>query len=248
MLKKKLHDWTKKYGFKTIQWLEKHMEKASKLELQESYDPYILPWVKELEDQWQIIRVELDRLLEHRQQLPNFQDISKDQIAITQDDHWKTVMFYGYGFRTDFNCAICPKTTEILSKIPTMTTAMFSILSPGKSIPPHRGPYKGVLRYHLALKVPQDYENCKIRVGDSWQYWQQGKSILFDDTYEHEVTNNTQEERVVLFLDIVRPFYWPVSWLNRCVIFLIGRSSYIQQAKQNNEAWEKKLKKHFEYN
>ncbi|HMQ09883.1 MAG TPA: aspartyl/asparaginyl beta-hydroxylase domain-containing protein [Oligoflexia bacterium] len=246
MLKENLHYWTKKYGFKIIQWLEKRMERASKFKLLAFYDPYILPWVKGLEDQWQIIRAELDRLLEHWQQLPNFQDISKDQTAITQDDHWKTVIFYGYGFKTDFNCAVCPITAEILSKIPGMTTAMFSILSPGKIIPPHRGPYKGVLRYHLALKVPQDYKNCKIRVGETWLSWQQGKSILFDDTYEHEVINNTNEDRVVLFLDIVRPFYWPISWLNRCVIFLIGRSSYVQQAKQNNAAWEKKLKKIFQ--
>ena len=31
---------------------------------------------------------------------------------------------------------------------------MFSILAPGKRIPPHDGPYKGVLRYHLGLDGP----------------------------------------------------------------------------------------------
>ena len=36
--------------------------------------------------------------------------------------------------------------------------------------------------------------------------WSEGKDILFDDTYIHHVENNTNEIRVVLFLDICRPF------------------------------------------
>ena len=36
-----------------------------------------------------------------------------------------------------------------------MKLAFFSILAPGKHIPEHRGSLKGVIRYHLALKVPE---------------------------------------------------------------------------------------------
>ena len=93
-------------------------------------------------------------MLERRDALPNFQDISTDQATITDDDRWKTYFLYGFGFRSDANCARCPETARLVAAVPGMQTAMFSILAPGKHIPDHNGPYKGVIRYHLGLKVP----------------------------------------------------------------------------------------------
>ena len=79
---------------------------------------------------------------------------------------------------------------------------MISILPPGKKIPVHVGPYKGVLRYHLGLKIPKDINNCFIVVNKKKYCWEEGKDVLFDDTLEHYVENNTNETRVILFLDI----------------------------------------------
>ena len=95
-------------------------------------------------------------MLERRDALPNFQDISTDQATITDDDRWKTYFLYGFGFRSDANCARCPETARLVAAVPGMQTAMFSILAPGKHIPEHNGPYKGVIRYHLGIKVPRD--------------------------------------------------------------------------------------------
>ena len=94
-------------------------------------------------------------MLDDHEALPNFQDISKDQIEITDDDRWKTFFLYGYGFEAKLGVEMCPRTAALMREIPGMTTAMFSILSPRKHILDHRGPYKGVLRYHLGLIVPQ---------------------------------------------------------------------------------------------
>ena len=96
-----------------------------------------------------------------------------------------------------------------------MTTAMFSILSPRKHILDHRGPYKGVLRYHLGLIVPEDAEACRIRVGEDIRHWEEGESMIFDDTFNHEVWNDTDETRVVLFVDVLRPLPSPESQINR---------------------------------
>ncbi len=122
-----------------------------------------------------------------------------------------------------------------------MKTAFFSILAPHKHIPDHRGPYKGLLRYHLGVIVPEPKEKCRIRVDDDFAYWEEGKSLIFDDTYRHEVWNDTEGERVILFLDVVRPLPFPISWLNSIVIRLVGASSYIQDAKRNQEIWEKRF-------
>ena len=102
-----------------------------------------------------------------------------------------------------------------MREIPGMKTAMFSILSPRKHILDHRGPYKGVLRYHLGLIVPEDAESCRIRVGEDFRHWEEGKSMIFDDTFNHEVWNDTDETRVVLFVDVLRPLPEPEATINR---------------------------------
>jgi ornithine lipid ester-linked acyl 2-hydroxylase len=200
------------------------------------------PWVEHIERNWEVIREELQRVLEDREALPNFQDISKDQIEITDDDRWKTLFLYGYGFEAKLGVEMCPRTAALMREIPGMTTAMFSILSPRKHILDHRGPYKGVLRYHLGLIVPRDAEACRIRVGDQIRHWEEGRSVVFDDTFNHEVWNDTDETRVVLFVDVLRPLPFPESKINELIVKAIGISPFIRDAKRNQEAWEQRYR------
>jgi len=202
------------------------------------------PWIADVEANWTVIRDELQTLLEDRDALPNFQDISRDQIEITTDDRWKTVFLFGYGFSSELTTELCPRTAELMRAIPGMTTAMFSILSPRKHILDHRGPYKGVLRYHLGLVVPEDAEACRIRVGGDVRHWEQGKSLVFDDTFNHEVWNDTDEMRVVLFVDVMRPLPFPESLINRGIIRAIGWSPFVQDAKRNQQRWERDFRAH----
>ncbi len=198
------------------------------------------PWVLQIEEHWTVIREEVEQLLEDHAALPNFQDISKDQIEITDDDRWNTFFLYGYGFEAKLGVQMCPRTAALMREIPGMTTAMISILSPRKHILDHRGPYKGVLRYHLGLIVPEDAEACRIRVGEDVRHWQAGKSLVFDDTYNHEVWNDTDETRVVLFVDVLRPLPVPESLINRAIVKAIGFSPFVLDAKRNQQAWERR--------
>ncbi|HUH81266.1 MAG TPA: aspartyl/asparaginyl beta-hydroxylase domain-containing protein [Solirubrobacteraceae bacterium] len=206
------------------------------------FDTAQFPWVDHIERNWTVIREELMTLLEDHDALPNFQDISKDQIGITDDDRWKTFFLYGYGFEAELGVELCPRTAALMREIPGMTTAMFSILSPHKHILDHRGPYKGVLRYHLGLIVPEDAPACRIRVGEDVRHWEEGKSMIFDDTFNHEVWNDTDETRVVLFVDVLRPLPYPESAINRLIIKAIGISPFIRDAKRNQEAWERRYR------
>lgn len=198
-------------------------------------------WIPGLEAGWRTIREELDEVLEYRDELPNFQEISLDQASITDDDGWKTFFFFAYGFRSEANCARCPATAALLDAVPGLTTAFFSILSPGKRIGAHRGPWRGVLRYHLALRVPEPGSGAGIRVGGETARWEEGRSLLFDDGYEHEAWNDTDGVRVVLFADVVRPLRFPARALNDGLIWAIGRSPYIQDSRQRHEAWERRF-------
>jgi len=136
---------------------------------------------------------------------------------------------------------MCPGTAALMEQIPGMKTAMFSILSPRKHILDHRGPYKGVLRYHLGLIVPREAEACRIRVGDDVRHWEEGKSLIFDDTFNHEVWNDTDETRVVLFVDVLRPLPAPESKINKLIVKAIGLSPFVLDAKRNQEAWEQRF-------
>ncbi|MGA2320419.1 MAG: aspartyl/asparaginyl beta-hydroxylase domain-containing protein [Solirubrobacteraceae bacterium] len=230
--------WTITVGERLLAPIERFIGRRSLVGDATFFPLELFPWVKQIEENWTVIREDLGRVLDDREALPNFQDISKDQIEITDDDRWKTFFLYGYGFKAKLGTEMCPKTAALMEQIPGMTTAMFSILSPRKHILDHRGPYKGVLRYHLGLIVPQDAEACRIRVGEDLRHWEEGKSMIFDDTFNHEVWNDTDETRVVLFVDVLRPLPFPESAINRMIVKAIGFSPFVLDAKRNQEAWE----------
>lgn len=190
------------------------------------------PWVASIEAGSKVIRDELNQLLVHRDQIPNFQDISEDQNVLTEGDRWKTFFLYAYGHQAEQNCARCPNTARLLGNIPGMKTAMFSILAPRKHVPEHRGPYKGVLRYHLGLIIPTLETSCRIRVAGEVRSWQEGKSLIFDDSLLHEVWNDSDSWRVVLFVDFLRPLPFPLSWLNRVMVWRISTTPFITDAMQ----------------
>lgn len=226
-------------------WLIKRVEQIlirfSLVGEQPFLEPAQFPWVKGLEANWAVIRAELERVMATPERIPNFQDISRDQTNITRDDKWKSYFLYGYGYKMENNCKACPETARSVESIPGMFTAFFSVLAPGKRIPLHRGPYRGLLRCHLALMVPEPQARCRIEVGGEWVAWEEGRCLVFDDTYKHQVENDTDGVRVVLFIDVLRPMKFPGSLLNRAVLALIRLSPFIQDARRNQRAWERRL-------
>ncbi|HEY5199223.1 MAG TPA: aspartyl/asparaginyl beta-hydroxylase domain-containing protein [Solirubrobacteraceae bacterium] len=228
-------------GERALWRIERLIGRASLVGEATFFDAASFAWTRKLEDGWPEIRAELDRVLEDRELLPNFQEISVDQASITNDDNWKTYFLYGYGFKSQANCARCPETARLCAEIPGMKTAFFSILSPGKHVEAHRGPYKGVLRYHLGLKIPEPVDGCRIRVDQDVRHWSEGGSLIFDDTYDHEAWNDTDGVRVVLFVDFVRPLRSPANIVNWLVLKAIAFSPFIGDAKRRQNDWEQRF-------
>jgi aspartyl/asparaginyl beta-hydroxylase (cupin superfamily) len=202
------------------------------------FDNKQFKWTELLENNWITIRKELEVILNTHQTLPNLQDIQQEQKILNQDNNWKTFFLYGFGVKATLNCNLCPATASILEQIPGMKTAFFSILSPYKHIPAHKGIYKGIIRSHLGLIIPGKLGDCVMRIEKENINWQEGKAVVFDDTFEHEVWNNTGETRVVLLIDVVRPFKSPLSFLNNTIVNLISNSSYVKEAMLNHKKWE----------
>lgn len=99
---------------------------------------------------------------------------------------------------------LCPEICNMIREIPDVFQAMFSVLEPERSIPAHKGPYKGYLRYHIGVKIPKE-NPPQIRIEDTYYTWKEGEGVIFDDSWDHEVINHSKEERVVLIIDILRP-------------------------------------------
>jgi aspartyl/asparaginyl beta-hydroxylase (cupin superfamily) len=205
------------------------------------YDNAVFPWTTEIEREWRAIRAELDRVLVRQEELPGFHEISSDVASISQDRGWKTFLLSGYGFKSQANIKLCPQTWRVCQKIPGLITVMFSILEPGKHLPPHRGPYNGVLRLHLGLIVPEPREQLGIRVEKEIYRWQEGQAVVFDDAYEHEAWNKTPHTRVVLFVDFVKPLRFPANCLNWLLLHLAVFTPFIREGMDNQKAWEKRF-------
>src|SRR5205085_4621122 len=120
----------------------------------------------------------------------------------------KTDFLRAYGVDTNLT-KLFPKTMELINMAPC-TLAFFSVLEPWTKLAPHVGVYKGVIRYHLSLIVPDQWNKCFINVNGKFLHWRQGQDMLFDDLFLHYVENNTDQRRVVLFLDIKRDFRNPL--------------------------------------
>ncbi|MEK8051136.1 aspartyl/asparaginyl beta-hydroxylase domain-containing protein [Ideonella sp. DXS22W] len=183
-----------------------------------------LPWVAELEAHWTEIRDELDAVLARLADVPDTHKAYAGQEFLSTDDKWKAFVFCrGAGEWEEDNCRRCPTTRRLLERVPGLEHAMFSILAPGKRLPAHHGPYAGLVDCHLGLRVPDDRDHCKLRVGDTTVSWDLGRMIVFDDTFEHEVWNDTPHHRAVLLMYVRRPLPLPLHVANLALMRFIER-------------------------
>ncbi|MBD2841832.1 aspartyl/asparaginyl beta-hydroxylase domain-containing protein [Erythrobacter rubeus] len=195
-------------------------------------------WTQPLTDEWESIRDEALAIYEHRDAIPPLREISPDHRRIMRDNSWRSFFLIGYGHRQEENIARAPRTAELVSRIPGLNSAFFSILAPGARIVPHRGVTKAFITAHLGIKVPRDRESCWLRVGNERLSWREGEWTVFDDTYEHEVHNDTDETRIVLLCQVARPLKAPGSWVAAATLGYVRRSHFVQDAKNNLADWE----------
>tara|TARA_B100000482_G_C12538925_1_gene271456 strand:+ start:235 stop:945 length:711 start_codon:yes stop_codon:yes gene_type:complete len=171
----------------------------------------VLPEHKLFEENWTLIRDEINLILKKTNSLPKFHDVDDGQEFISANDGiaWNMFLVKTYGFWNKHNIKLCPNIVKLFKPFKNVTSISISFLSPGKHIPPHNGPYKGIYRYQLPISVPKK-GNCQLFVDNIPYTWTEGKSVMFDDTYVHEVKNETNETRIAVLLDIKRndfPFF-----------------------------------------
>ena len=228
----------KRFGKRLIRRLGSFMGRQSLVGNAPVLDSGHFPFLQQFTDNWEAIHGEVVEILKHREDIPLFQEVSKDQRKIAKGDNWRTFILFGFGSKLEKNCRQAPVTAALLEKVPNLQSAWFSILAPGYHIPPHKGVSKGILRTHLGLIIPSDASSCRMYVGDETCVWSPGGIFVFDDTYRHEVRNETPHERVILIFDFDRPMRFWGRQLNNLFIGLLKFSAYYQEPKSKMKSFE----------
>lgn len=197
------------------------------------FDPAVFPWTGELETHWREIHDEVRSILADPRRVPSLGDISPDHQRLDQRRSWRAFFLWGYGHRVDQNCARAPRTAALVDRIPGLITAMFSVHEPGTHLPRHRGVTKGMITCHLGLIIPDDPERCRIAVEDQVYSWAPGRFFIFDDTYKHEVWNETDEDRVILLIHVRRPLRGAGKWVERLFFRALQLSPFVQRVRAN---------------
>jgi ornithine lipid ester-linked acyl 2-hydroxylase len=231
----------KKFGMQFIRGLATFLGRQSLVGDVPFYNNALFPHLEPFVEHWQDIRREVVEILKHREAIPAFQEVSPDQMKISKGNNWRTFILFGFGSKLPKNTKQAPLTTKLLEAVPNLQTAWFSILGPGYHIPAHRGVTKGILRAHLGLIIPREAEKCRLRVADKIQVWREGEIFVFDDTYEHEVWNDTAEERVILLFDFNRPMRFWGRFINSNFVRLLKLTAYYQEPKKNMQTFEERF-------
>jgi hypothetical protein len=99
---------------------------------------------------------------------------------------------------------IYPHTTQLLHRIPSINYAAFSRLAPQSRLEPHQHRSPESLIMHLALKIPRQGSGISV-AGQSHTWQKPGDMLIFDDEQEHSAWNCSIRDRIVLYVDFLRP-------------------------------------------
>ena len=171
---------------------------------------------------WQSIRDEATAV--QLGKVPRFHDIMPEQAEISANDglDWRMFVLKAYDIAVAENLARMPVLSRLLAECPEVKSAAISFLAPGKHIPSHRGPFRGIMRFHLGLAIPRQPDGrpaTVMMINHQEKRIADGECMLWDDTFPHEVTNHADQTRVALLMDVWRPRMPPdMEILSRLIV------------------------------
>ena len=204
LLSKKLSKLRKPYGFNMPVWCE--------------------PFLKEIES----IQEEWKQYKKTSGEGVFIDELSKDQELLNEDKKWKALFLYGYSFLNEKELIHFPETAKLIqNNLDEITLVMLSTTESGKHIPAHTGNNHGVLRLQIGIDIAEP-EKCSLRVEDKTVQLKEKEIFIFDDTFEHELENNSNSNRTVLIIDYYKPLPFLYRVLNKRKIAEIAKSDYVQ--------------------
>ena len=188
------------------------------------------PEAPEFVSKWQEIRDEAVALTGDIDQVPRFHEIMSEQYELSAhgEKEWRMFVLRAYGLDLNKNMKLCPVLAELVRANPKIKSASLSFLAPGKHVPTHTGPFRGITRFYMGLQVPLNEKGepgVTLTIDDQAFKLGSGDSLLWDDTYPHSVINDTDQWRIALLMDIYREnMPGPLRGLTNMIISLAQRS------------------------
>lgn len=196
------------------------------------WSPQDFPWISQLESFFPEIKAELATLLEAsgsmRESMPRHwlqvgvQRANQDGDIVKTGGEWREFVVFGVEDESSSSTPAAqhlPRTRAILEEIAPGAVQMaklgageiiFSAIAPHTHLMPHCASSNVRLTCHLGMVCP---EGARVRVGDQWGSWEEGKCIVFDDSYEHEVVHEGDAMRIVLLIRFWHPMLPESEWL-----------------------------------
>jgi ornithine lipid ester-linked acyl 2-hydroxylase len=162
-------------------------------------DPQQFDWAKDFEQSAEAIKSELNTYLSKN----NLQGYFNTSM-VSKKNSWKTIALKTWSVELFKNQKNFPITTALLKKYPKIVSASFNLLEPHSEILPHCGDTNAIYRCHLGLDIPAGLPDCGFRVKGENRSWENNKWLIFMDAYKHEAWNNTNKERYIFLLDVIR--------------------------------------------
>uniref|UniRef100_A0A1A8EVF6 Aspartate beta-hydroxylase n=1 Tax=Nothobranchius korthausae TaxID=1143690 RepID=A0A1A8EVF6_9TELE len=158
--------------------------------------------VKMLERNWKTIRDEALAVMD--------QDRGRfipEEENLREKGDWGQYTLWQQGRKAGGACQGVPKTCSLMERFPEAIGCKrgqikFSVMQPGTHVWPHTGPTNCRLRMHLGLVVPP---GCRIRCTNQTREWNEGKVLIFDDSFEHEVWQEADRYRLIFIVDVWHP-------------------------------------------
>lgn len=166
------------------------------------HDPADHPWTDAFADNHRAIADELASFL--AQQQITFRDYVGPILHERADAGAWHVLYFDYrGHHWDSHVAKFPKLWSVLQTVPRRAgTAFISRLTPGAHIPKHCGATNSQLTCHFGIVVPDGVE---LRVAREVRRQPEGRCMMFDDSFEHEVWNRSDRDRYNVFMQFWHP-------------------------------------------
>jgi aspartate beta-hydroxylase len=166
------------------------------------YDAAQFPWTEGFARHHAAIRDELGAFL--AQQEVTFRNYVGPLTGDGADAGAWHVLYLDYrGHRWDEHRAWFPRLMALVDAVPRRTGTVFiSRLTPGTHIPAHAGASNIQLTCHFGIVVPAGVE---MRVARETRAQQAGVCTVFDDSFEHEVWNRSDQVRYNVFIQFWHP-------------------------------------------
>lgn len=159
--------------------------------------------VRMLERNWKTIREEALAVMDQ-----NTGSFIPEEENLREKGEWGQYTIWQQGKKVGNSCQGVPKTCSLLERYPEATGCKrgqikFSVMQPGTHVWPHTGPTNCRLRMHLGLVIPK--QGCRIRCTNQTREWEEGKVLIFDDSFEHEVWQDADSYRLIFIVDVWHP-------------------------------------------